>query len=547
MAETKIGKDLLKMLMFGLYPEPETIYREYVQNATDSLLQAIQLHIIENNEARINIEIDKTYNKIIIEDNGVGLKSDISESTLKNIAMSSKSSINYMAGYFGIGRLVGAGYCKYLRFETSYFNEPKKTEITFDVEAIQRILNDEKIQKDPTAIIDDCTKFNISDELTEKHYFRVILNDVNNLYADKLLDEELIKNYLIQVAPIPYSSPFKKNLLDKAVNNVEDKSIKILYDNYVKSLSQINININQQDELRKNYGLKISGTGDEIVKLQLFVLKDTSKQNFGNLAWGWFAVTKYTKAISLDKTIDGSNPALTRGIRLRLHNILIGNSGYFDGIKYFKQPRSNQYFNGEIHIINDNIKPINDRSDLQPTPETLQLQTEIKNYFRKNLENFYQEANKIKNAVSKLNAQEEQLKLLNTDIEKKAKPNFDTAAKKVELDGIQRQINATKSEIEKIVAKADDDLIKVYGLDKVKKDNKIIQSEKKEIIPLTSPISTKLPDNEKRLQILEGRYDGRELEILKKVFKVLDKRLTTKGQIALLDTIKTEIISSLLK
>ena len=38
--KTEIGKDILEMLMFSLYPEAETIYREYLQNATDAIREA---------------------------------------------------------------------------------------------------------------------------------------------------------------------------------------------------------------------------------------------------------------------------------------------------------------------------------------------------------------------------------------------------------------------------------------------------------------------------------------------------------------------------
>lgn len=42
-----VGKDLLEQLMFSLYPDAETIYREYLQNACDSINEAANLGIIE--------------------------------------------------------------------------------------------------------------------------------------------------------------------------------------------------------------------------------------------------------------------------------------------------------------------------------------------------------------------------------------------------------------------------------------------------------------------------------------------------------------------
>lgn len=38
-----IGIDLLKMLMLQLYSNPRCIYREYIQNALDSINEAVQI------------------------------------------------------------------------------------------------------------------------------------------------------------------------------------------------------------------------------------------------------------------------------------------------------------------------------------------------------------------------------------------------------------------------------------------------------------------------------------------------------------------------
>ena len=42
-----IGIDLLKMLMLQLYSNPRCIYREYIQNALDSINEAVQLGILK--------------------------------------------------------------------------------------------------------------------------------------------------------------------------------------------------------------------------------------------------------------------------------------------------------------------------------------------------------------------------------------------------------------------------------------------------------------------------------------------------------------------
>jgi molecular chaperone HtpG len=64
-----VGKNLLEQLMLSLYPDAETIYREYLQNACDSINEAAELGIIEKKDGHVSINIDKYHHTITIEDN----------------------------------------------------------------------------------------------------------------------------------------------------------------------------------------------------------------------------------------------------------------------------------------------------------------------------------------------------------------------------------------------------------------------------------------------------------------------------------------------
>ena len=131
--------------MFSLYPEAGTIYREYLQNATDSIEEACEAGILDSiDEGHITIKICQPLHSVTIQDNGIGIPADYAESTLKDIAKTSKRKKDYLAGYYGIGRLVGAGYCKQLIFETSAKGEEIESKIVFDVDKIRSILADEE-------------------------------------------------------------------------------------------------------------------------------------------------------------------------------------------------------------------------------------------------------------------------------------------------------------------------------------------------------------------------------------------------------------------
>ena len=65
-----IGKNTIENLTTAMYEDLRIIYREYIQNSADSIDHAIEYGLITQDEALINIEIDKKKklnNKIIIK------------------------------------------------------------------------------------------------------------------------------------------------------------------------------------------------------------------------------------------------------------------------------------------------------------------------------------------------------------------------------------------------------------------------------------------------------------------------------------------------
>ena len=56
--DISIGKFTLESLTTGMYSEPESCYREYIQNAVDSLDYAIEQGLISVDDCRIEIIVD---------------------------------------------------------------------------------------------------------------------------------------------------------------------------------------------------------------------------------------------------------------------------------------------------------------------------------------------------------------------------------------------------------------------------------------------------------------------------------------------------------
>lgn len=385
--QTKIGKHLIEMLMFNLYADNRVIYREYVQNASDSIQLAIKQGILTPEDAHITVHIEM--GKISIEDNGTGISVNDSERILKDIANSQKDESQ--AGRFGIGRLSGGGYCRTLIFETTQKGENQKSVLSFNVDNIRQIINDPDHQPSASEIIDENTTFRVENEDANLHYFKVTLKGVLPEYANIICNEQLVTDYLREVAPIKFEASFKHNILDCEIDNEENAEVRDYYNN----LDCITLTVNNKLDIRKPYKSKIqSAKNDKIEHVRFFVIKDAQ---YGDLAWGWAGITPFSEVIK-----EPDDNAVV-GFRLRLHNILIGTKNHFDEQRVFKQSRSNKYFVGEVHVINKNIKPTPQRDDLAPSKETICFYDGIRKLFCDEFERIYQSANNLKVALNKFN------------------------------------------------------------------------------------------------------------------------------------------------
>lgn len=380
---SEVRKKILSMLMFQLYSDERTIYREYVQNALDSINKAIDTRVLDQaKDGVVNIDIDVKHKVIKIKDNGAGIESANAVRTLLDISPSNKDGVS-QAGMYGIGRLVGGGYCHELIFRTSARGEAIGTQITFDVDKIWQMV--EKNEEDylATYVINECTIRESIPAEESDHYFEVELNGVKDDAAPSLLDAETIINYLREVAPVEYKSEFKNTLMYKSIaDNPEFKELH-------EGLEKVQVLVGET-RIQKQYGLSIRGTKDKINNLEYFKIED---RKYGLLGWGWYALTKYTIQIPKDDKL--------AGIRLRAHNIQIGDANLLSGTNYWKEDRSNSYFYGEFFVTHLHIRPNGARDGLVPTPESRSLENGLRTYFE-NLKTLYTKANEAKKSIDKI-------------------------------------------------------------------------------------------------------------------------------------------------
>ena len=72
--QTKIGKNLIEILMYSMYDDAKVVLREYVQNAYDAINEAVDLGILEAAKyGYVNIILDNRHRSVHINDNGTGI------------------------------------------------------------------------------------------------------------------------------------------------------------------------------------------------------------------------------------------------------------------------------------------------------------------------------------------------------------------------------------------------------------------------------------------------------------------------------------------
>lgn len=217
--EIVIGKFTLESLTNGMYSSAKDLYREYIQNAVDSIDAAVKEGIIKREDAIIRITVNENEKKIRIKDNGRGIPRENAAKLLLDIGNSSKNrEVN--RGFRGIGRLAGLGYCDELIFSTSYMGEKCKTVITFDAKMLKVLLRDTSGKNESiTDVLNAVVKINYFPEKERLHYFSVDMKEVDET-AD-LLSEKDIYPYFEQYLPLYFSPDFKwGDLITKKLENM---------------------------------------------------------------------------------------------------------------------------------------------------------------------------------------------------------------------------------------------------------------------------------------------------------------------------------------
>jgi len=393
-----IGKDVIESLTIGMYEDSRFIFREYIQNSADQIDKAVREGLLEKNQGEIHITIDAERRKIIIEDNATGIAFEQVQPILQNVAQSTKQR-GVDKGFRGIGRLGGLAYCENLIFETSFFNEAKKSILKWDAAKLKDIINNRKDKEDAISVIKQVTDFSTQKENPESHYFKVILENVTN---DDLLDKREIEKYLSMVAPLPFPTRFiyKSKIFD------EFKKDSITVDEYKIYLNS--------EQLFKGYSTYIykgdendKKKEDEIIDVVFF--KEYASD--GNLLyWGWHSVSEKNQSLNQIN--------YTRGFRLRKSNIQIGDE--YTLLKLQRDRRFHFYFFGEIHASHPDLIPNSRRDYFTENIIYFEFEQKLKNFFHSNIYKLCYTASEINSSIKKI----EDLKAFEEEYKQKQSNGF---------------------------------------------------------------------------------------------------------------------------
>jgi molecular chaperone HtpG len=337
-----IGKDILELLSSSMYVDPMAIYREYVQNAADSIDEARATGLLGAGEAgKITVGIDVSARSVKITDNGTGIAHSEFADRLTAFGASKKRGRG-ARGFRGVGRLAGIGYCQELVFRSRAAGETKVSEIRWDCRKLKTILRSSEDHHDLREAVGQVVELRrIPAGNVPEHFFEVEMRGIIRHRNDQLLSPSAINNYLAQVAPVPFREdfPFKDKILTHVGSQVHlgDLQIFVVEDNtpvYRPHREALEVGSGVFDRFTEVELLNIEGIDGETACL------------------GWVLHHGYTGALPAACNV--------RGLRVRCGNIQVGDDRMFEEL--FPETRFNAWSVGELHVIDPRIIP-NGRRD----------------------------------------------------------------------------------------------------------------------------------------------------------------------------------------
>lgn len=346
MPEVFVGKDVLELLSSSMYVNPLAIYREYVQNATDAIDDAVVKNLLPSVEkGKIELNLDHIDRRVVIRDNGLGLSNTDFPVRMLSFGASKKRGTG-ARGFRGVGRLSALGYVQELIFRSRAKGDAKVLEARWDGRAIKRLLAATDENTDLQSIVRNAVSLEqINPVDYPEHFFEVELIKPRRIANDRLLNEVEIENFIGQVCPCPFSPEFS----------------------YCEEIAEL---LERHGRAGRAYQIHINGSEMPVYRPHRdeVAFSDSKKSVFHNLrpfeiegidgetaAVGWLIHHDYQGAIPVSQGV--------RGLCARVGNIQIGHDRLFAEI--FPEDRFCSWSVGEVHILDTRVVPNGRRDEFE--------------------------------------------------------------------------------------------------------------------------------------------------------------------------------------
>lgn len=340
--DVSIGKDVLELVSSAMYVDPMTIYREYVQNAADSIDEARSLGVLEKAQiGSVVVDIDGAARTVRIRDNGTGVPAKEFARRLTSLGASPKRGAS-ARGFRGVGRLAGLAYCQELIFRSRCKGERQVSELRWDCRQLKTALRSTEASTDLREVVRNVVSVRRSSAEGEpEHFFEVELKGVIRHKNDRLLSPQSVADYLGQVGPLPFAKDFAfgKDIVAALRPHV--------------ALGDLHITVSGLDEpLCRPHRNQLDLGEGEACDYSEFELREIPGVDGEIAAVFWLLHHGYSGAIP--------QASMVKGLRLRVGNIQVGDHTLLEDL--FPEPRFNGWSVGEIHILDKRIVP-NGRRD----------------------------------------------------------------------------------------------------------------------------------------------------------------------------------------
>ncbi|MEL6503570.1 MAG: ATP-binding protein [Pseudomonadota bacterium] len=344
--EVFVGKDVLELLSSSMYVNPLAIYREYVQNATDAIDDAVASGLLSSiDDGRVEVNLDHIDRRVVIRDNGIGLSNSEFVPRMMSFGASQKRGTD-ARGFRGVGRLSALGYVQQLIFRSRSKGDAKVIESRWDGRVIKKLLSAPDEYSDLQSIVKEAVSLNELDPTDyPTHFFEVELVKPRRIANDRLLNEVEIETFIGQICPCPFSPDFS-------------------YREEIVAL------LKGQGRAGRSYNIYINGAETPVCRPHRDEVEfsESKKSTFRSLkpfkidgidgepaAVGWLAHHDYQGAIPVSEGV--------RGLRARVGNIQIGLDRLF--AETFPEDRFCSWSVGEVHILDPRVIPNGRRDEFE--------------------------------------------------------------------------------------------------------------------------------------------------------------------------------------